>query len=88
MSVFEIAMLVCFGCAWPFSIYTSYSTRQNTGKNVVFLWIVLAGYAAGITHKVLYGRDAVIALYAINAAMVAADLCLFYRNARTSRSTT
>jgi hypothetical protein len=41
--------------------------------------IVCAGYAAGIVHKVLHDPDALIALYALNLLMVAADLALYYR---------
>jgi hypothetical protein len=82
MSLFEIMMLVCFGAAWPFSIWKSWKGRTTAGKSVVFLWIILAGYLAGIAHKILYSRDAVILFYAVNALMVAADLALWYRNRR------
>ena len=80
MSIFEIAMLVCFGTAWPFSIYRSWKARTTAGKSVIFLWIVLFGYLAGIVHKILHSRDAVIAFYILNALMVLADILLYYRN--------
>ena len=80
MSVFEIAMLVCFGAAWPVSIYKSLSTRAVAGKSLVFLIIVLVGYAAGILHKLLFHYDAVIFLYLLNAAMVSLDIVLYLRN--------
>lgn len=80
MSPFEILMLVCFGAAWPFSIARSIRTRSVAGKSVVFLWIVLAGYLAGVTHKLLYNFDGVIWFYALNAVMVAVDIALYYRN--------
>ena len=82
MSLFEVMMLVCFGAAWPFSIWKSWKARGTAGKSVVFLWIILAGYLAGIAHKILYSRDGVILFYAVNALMVAADLALWYRNRR------
>jgi hypothetical protein len=44
MSIFEMIMLVCFGAAWPFSIIKSYKSRDNNGKSVVFLFIVVIGY--------------------------------------------
>ena len=81
MSVFEIIMLLCFGAAWPFSIYKSYTSRKNTGKSVIFLFIVLLGYAAGITHKMLHSSDFVIYLYILNGLMVIADIALYWRNA-------
>jgi len=80
MSIFEIAMLLCFGFAWPFSIYKSYRSRTNSGKSIVFLYIVLAGYAAGIMHKIIYNYDFVIILYAVNGLMVFIDILLYYRN--------
>lgn len=86
MSVFEIMMLACFGAAWPFSIARSIRTRTTAGKSVVFLWVVLAGYLAGITHKLLHSRDGVIWFYALNAVMVSLDIALFYRNRRLARA--
>ena len=80
MSVFEIIMLVCFGAAWPFSIYKSYCSKSNKGKSVVFLFIVFIGYIAGILHKVLFNYDLVIVLYGINAVMVSVDILLYFRN--------
>ena len=82
MSIFEVLMLLCFGAAWPFSIYRSYKSRAVAGKSGIFLGIVLAGYVAGIFHKLLYSMDFVIWLYAVNAGMVAVDIALFLRNKR------
>ena len=73
-------MLVCFGAAWPFSIYKSYRSKSNRGKSVVFLFIVFIGYIAGILHKVLFNYDLVIVLYGINAVMVSVDILLYFRN--------
>ncbi len=80
MSVFEIIMLVCFGAAWPLSIYKSWKTRQVAGKSLPFLLVILAGYVSGILHKAIFRYDAVIFLYALNAAMVATDIALYLRN--------
>ena len=46
MSIFEIVMLVCFGAAWPFSIYKSYKAKSNEGKSVLFLFVIALGYIA------------------------------------------
>lgn len=75
-------MLICFGVAWPSSIYKSYTSRTSKGKSIVFLVIVLIGYFAGILHKVFYNPDPVIYLYIINALMVLADIFLYFRNSR------
>ena len=85
MSLFEIIMLVCFGAAWPFSIYRSWKSRTTKGKSVWFLWIVLIGYIAGILHKLFHSRDVVTLLYVLNAVMVMTDLALYYRNLLLTR---
>jgi hypothetical protein len=82
MSPFEIAMLLCFGAAWPFSIYKSYTSRQNAGKSVAFLYVILVGYASGIVHKLLYRFDGVIYLYVLNGLLVLTDIVLYHRNQR------
>jgi hypothetical protein len=87
MSVFEIIMLVCFGSAWPFSIYRSWTARTNQGKSLWFLVIVFIGYLSGIVHKILYNYDQVVFLYALNGAMVLADVAIYFRNYRIVRAT-
>jgi len=82
MSFFEVLMLICFGAAWPASIYKSYSSRKTNGKSVVFLFIVIIGYISGIIHKLVYNFDAVIYLYVINSLMVTVDILLYFRNRR------
>lgn len=84
MSIFEIIMLVCFGFSWPFSIYKSWKSKKVGSKSLTFLVLVVIGYLAGIIHKILYSRDYVIALYAINATMVLIDMALYFRNKRLS----
>ena len=88
MSIFEIVMLVCFGAAWPFSIYKSYRSKNNKGKSVIFLFIILTGYLAGILHKVLFNFDMVIVLYGINFVMVSIDILLYFRNRRYDSAVT
>lgn len=74
-------MLLCFGASWPFSIAKTVRTRQVAGKSPVFLTIVCIGYGFGIAHKILYSRDWVLILYAVNMLMVAADIALYFRYA-------
>jgi len=80
LSIFEIIMLLCFGAAWPLSIYKSWKSKSVAGKSVMFLFVVLLGYCAGIIHKMLYSMDFVISLYIINGLMVGVDIMLYYRN--------
>ncbi len=87
MSFFEIVMLICFGAAWPLSIYKSYTSKSNAGKSVLFLYVVGAGYIAGTLHKVFYNFDFVIFLYVLNGAMVFTDIVLYHRNKRLLEAT-
>jgi hypothetical protein len=80
VSIFEIIMLICFGAAWPFSIYKSWKTRAVAGKSLPFLLVIVVGYIAGILHKIVYHFDLVIYLYALNALMVSIDIILYLRN--------
>lgn len=86
MSIFEALMLICFGAAWPFSIYKSYVSRSVQGKSAFFLIIILVGYVAGILHKLFYQYDMVIYLYILNFFMVSVDFALYLRNSRSIRA--
>lgn len=79
MSLFEAGMLICFGASWPVAVYKTWRTKESGGKSRAFLALVLLGYFSGITHKVLYALDPVIALYILNAAFVLVDLVLVCR---------
>lgn len=80
MSVFEIGMLLCFGFAWPISIYKSLTSKSIEGKSLLFMYVIIVGYLFGIVHKIYYSPDIVIALYSLNLIMVSFDLCLYYIN--------
>ena len=85
MSIFEIAMLICFGAAWPFSLSHSYRSRTNAGKSLFFLGVVFLGYVSGILHKIFFSPDPVIWLYVLNGIMVGGDIFLYFRNRRIDR---
>lgn len=82
--IFEAIMLLCFGAAWPFSIWKSYTSRSNQGKSLSFMLIVVAGYVSGVIYKVFYNFDAVLYLYILNTVFVLIDIGLFFRNKRFS----
>ncbi|MCO1601621.1 MULTISPECIES: hypothetical protein [Desulfosporosinus] len=84
MSIFEVIMLICFGAAWPLSIYKSYTSRSTAGKSLAFLIVILFGYVAGILHKVFNQYDVVVYLYLLNFIMVLTDLLIYLRNRRMS----
>ncbi len=88
MSIYEIIMLICFGAAWPLSIYKTLRTKVVEGKSALFMIVIALGYICGILHKWFYLRDAVILLYIVNLMMVLADLSLYYYYSAKNRATT
>ena len=85
MSILEIIMMICFGVAWPFSIYRSLKSGSIAGKSPFFLGIIIVGYLCGILNKVFYRYDQVVFLYALNLLMVSTDLIIYMRNAKRLR---
>ena len=85
MSFFEALMLICFGAAWPMSIYRSYKSRVTSGKSIGFLVIIEIGYLSGIVYKVSSNLDHVVWLYVLNAVLVLVDIGLYRRNYRLER---
>jgi hypothetical protein len=79
VSIFEALMLICFGAAWPVSIYKTYKTKATSGKSILFLCIIVVGYISGIIHKLLYSYDYVIFLYILNSVMVSTDIFLYLK---------
>lgn len=79
VSIFEIAMLLCFACSWPVSIVKSLKTKIVIGKSPIFMIIIIVGYVFGIIHKCLYNNDWVTWLYLFNLLIVSFDLILYYK---------
>ena len=84
--IFEALMLVCFGIAWPFSIYRLLKTKKSHGKSVSFLVVLMVGYVFGILFEVFGNLDAVILLYVANMLMVSFDLFLTLRYRKNETS--
>lgn len=85
-SIFEMLMLICFGCSWPLSLMKSIRSKTAKGKSVLFQYAILLGYISGICGKFVSGNiNYVLALYFINFFMVGADTLLYYRNRRLDR---
>ena len=46
-------MIVSFGASWPMNVIKSYKARTAKGKSLAFLLLILFGYVAGITSKLI-----------------------------------
>jgi hypothetical protein len=77
----EVLMVVCFGVSWPISIAKSLRTRSTKGKSLLFLCLILTGYAFGIASKIAGGTITyVFFFYCLNFAMVGTDILIYFRN--------
>lgn len=89
----EVIMIVSFGASWPLNVIKSYKARTTKGKSLLFLCLIVFGYIAGITSKLLnesymmsiHSKWYVLFFYVLNLIMVAADLCLYARNYRLDK---
>ncbi len=88
--ILEIIMIVSFGASWPFNVIKSYKARTAKGKSLLFLCLILFGYVAGITSKLVNetymanfaSKWYVLFFYVLNFVVVGADLLLYIRNKR------
>ncbi len=89
--VLEVIMMILFGFSWPFNVVKSYKARTAKGKSLQFLIIIIVGYIAGITGKILtfdageWLKWLALSVYILNLTMVSADLALFFRNSKIDR---
>ena len=92
--ILEIIMVVSFGASWPLNVMKSYRARTTKGKSVGFLLLILFGYVAGITSKLVneaYMADFaqkwyVLFFYVLNFIMVSVDFCLYLRNRKLDKA--
>ena len=90
----EIIMIVSFGASWPMNVIKSYRARTAKGKSLGFLLLILFGYVAGITSKLVNeaymanfsAKWYVLFFYVLNFVMVFTDLMLYVRNVRLDRT--
>jgi len=91
MYIFESIMLVCFGFAWPLSIYKSFVSKKTAGKSLLFLIVLQIGYVAGVLFKLTEYWTNIetnpnetisinLYLYILNFVMITIDELLFLRN--------
>jgi hypothetical protein len=89
----EILMIVSFGASWPLNVVKSYKARTAKGKSVAFLCLILFGYIAGISSKLVNPdymanfsqKWYVLFFYVLNFIMVSVDLALYFRNRKLDR---
>ncbi len=81
--ILEALMLVCFGLSWPMNVIKHYRSREVKGISLQFIFLIILGYVAGLTAKLMKtGVSFVVIVYIINLLMVFLDLCVYIRNKR------
>ena len=58
----------------------SYRSRSTKGKSLLFMLLIIVGYAFGIIHKVLNSFNWVTWAYVAGLMLVTVDLVLYWRN--------
>lgn len=80
-SILETVMLVCFGFSWPLNVMKSYKAKTAKGTSLPFILLIVAGYIAGITAKVITDQiNYVLIAYIVNLAIVSLNIVIYFRN--------
>lgn len=84
--ILETIMLICFGFSWPISLCKSIKSRTAVGTSPAFMILIITGYLAGISAKIISNSASyVLVAYIINILMVTANLCVYFRNKNLDR---
>lgn len=82
----EILMLICFGISWPLSVIKNYKAKTAKSMSMPFILMILLGYVAGISAKILSAQiNLVLAVYIINLLIVSANVPLYFINKQYDR---
>ena len=80
-SIFETVMLVCFGFSWPLNVIKAYKAKTAKGTSLPFILLIITGYIAGISAKLISGQiNYVLIAYILNLAIVSLNLIVYFRN--------
>ena len=80
-SILETVMLVCFGFSWPLNVIKAYRARTAKGTSLPFILLIITGYIAGISAKLVSGQvNYVLAAYILNLTIVSINVVVYFRN--------
>lgn len=81
-SILETVMLVCFGFSWPLNVIKAHRARTAKGTSLPFILLIITGYIAGISAKLVSGQvNYVLAAYILNLTIVSINVVIYFRNA-------
>lgn len=80
-SILETIMLVCFGFSWPLNVIKAYKARTAKGTSLPFILLIIMGYIAGISAKIISHQiNYVLIAYIVNLAIVSLNVIIYFRN--------
>lgn len=80
-SILEAIMLICFGLSWPINTMKAYKARSAKNMSLPFILMIILGYIAGISAKILMNQtNYVLVVYFINLVVVSLNLLVYFRN--------
>ena len=85
-SILETVMLVCFGFSWPLNVIKAYRAKTAKGTSLPFILLIITGYIAGISAKLISGQiNYVLIAYILNLAIVSLNVIVYLRNVSLDR---
>ena len=79
--ILETIMLLCFGFSWPLNVIRAYKAKTTKGTSLPFIILIITGYVAGITAKILTNQiNYVLIAYILNLAIVSINVLVYLRN--------
>ena len=80
-SILETVMLVCFGFSWPLNVIKAYRAKTAKGTSLPFILLIITGYIAGISAKLISGQiNYVLIAYILNLVIVSLNVIVYFRN--------
>ena len=80
-SILETTMLICFGFSWPLNVIKAYKARTAKGTSLPFILLIITGYLAGISAKLITHQiNYVLIAYILNLAIVSLNVAVYFRN--------
>ena len=80
-AVLETVMLVCFGFSWPLNVIKAYKAKTAKGTSLPFILLIITGYIAGISAKLISGQiNYVLIAYILNLTIVSLNVIVYFRN--------
>jgi len=82
-------MLICFGLSWPLNVIKSYKAKTAKGTSLTFILLIIIGYIAGITAKLITNQvNYVLIVYLLNLFIVSVNVVVYFRNVALDRKCT